>query len=87
LESGLKKPVYPEIFARFPTSLIAHEMTLPVWVGAMRTWRYPGKGEKHAMRIRGCPISSAIDCFFERQRRNRRPSLIGHGRKHPRSCR
>jgi acylpyruvate hydrolase len=23
-ESGLKKPVYPEIFARFPTSLIAH---------------------------------------------------------------
>src|SRR5580693_9555396 len=24
-ESGLKKPVYPEIFARFATSLIAHD--------------------------------------------------------------
>jgi 2-keto-4-pentenoate hydratase/2-oxohepta-3-ene-1,7-dioic acid hydratase in catechol pathway len=24
-ESGLKKPAYPEIFARFPTSLIAHQ--------------------------------------------------------------
>jgi acylpyruvate hydrolase len=24
-ESGLKKPTYPEIFARFPTSLIAHQ--------------------------------------------------------------
>jgi acylpyruvate hydrolase len=23
-ESGLKKPVYPEIFARFATSLLAH---------------------------------------------------------------
>jgi len=24
-ESGLKKPAYPEIFARFPTSLVAHQ--------------------------------------------------------------
>lgn len=27
-ESGLKKPVYPEIFARFPTSLIAHQQPI-----------------------------------------------------------
>ena len=27
-ESGLKKPVYPEIFARFATSLIAHQQPL-----------------------------------------------------------
>ena len=27
-ESGLKKPVYPEIFARFATSLIAHHQPI-----------------------------------------------------------
>jgi acylpyruvate hydrolase len=27
-ESGLKKPVYPEIFARFATSLIAHQQSI-----------------------------------------------------------
>ena len=27
-ESGLRKPVYPEIFARFPTSLIAHQQPI-----------------------------------------------------------